>query len=141
MPATLSFLLATVIATSLGCSLALLAPQPASAPLSRDESAPQAITSGATIRLPPVVTNLAQPETAWIRLEGIGLTTSAPAPDREQLAAAIADDVLAHLRTLSLREIEGSSGLRALREDLGERARIRTGDAVREILIHGLVVQ
>ena len=48
---------------------------------------------------------------------------------------------LAYLRTLSMAQIEGASGLQHLREDLNERVAIRTKGAVRELIVESLVVQ
>jgi flagellar FliL protein len=48
---------------------------------------------------------------------------------------------MAYLRTLHLPQLEGASGLQALREDLAERVRLRSGGKVREFVIETLVVQ
>jgi flagellar FliL protein len=45
------------------------------------------------------------------------------------------------MRTLSEAQIGGASGLQHLREDLNERAAIRSGGLVRELIIQTLVVQ
>ncbi len=57
------------------------------------------------------------------------------------MAGEITGDVLAFLRTLTLSQIEGASGLRQLREDLNERVAIRSSGRVRELIIQTLVVQ
>lgn len=91
--------------------------------------------------LPPIITNLAEPSDAWIRLQGAiifdGKTTPAPEAD----AARIAEDILAFLRTLSIDQISGASALQHLREDLNERAFISSQGRVRELVIQTLVVQ
>ena len=46
------------------------------------------------------------------------------------LAAAIAEDIVAYLRTVPLAQLEGPSGFLHLREDLNDRARIRSGGKV-----------
>jgi flagellar FliL protein len=74
--------------------------------------------------LPAIVTNLAGPKKAWIRLE-----------------AAIADDFVAYLRTVPLAQIEGPSGFLHLREDLNERARIRSGGKVKELVVQSLMLE
>jgi flagellar FliL protein len=57
------------------------------------------------------------------------------------LAGEIAEDILAYLRTLSLEQIEGPTGLLHLHEDLNDRVAIRSDDLVEELIIETLVVQ
>jgi flagellar FliL protein len=91
--------------------------------------------------LAPIVTNLAEPRNAWVRVEAsIVFQEEAIATD-DVLAAEITEDLLAYIRTLSLAQIEGASGMQHLREDLSERARIRSQDRVRELVIQSLVVE
>ena len=56
-------------------------------------------------------------------------------------AELISEDILAYLRTVTLSQIEGPSGMQHLREDLVERARIRSEGRVKELVIQTLVVQ
>jgi flagellar protein FliL len=90
--------------------------------------------------LSPIVTNLASPERTWIRLEA-SIVLDGETADAKGLAATITEDAVAYLRTLSLPLIEGSSGLLHLREDLNDRARIRSGGKVRDLIIHTLIVE
>jgi len=89
--------------------------------------------------LAPIVTNLASPENTWIRLEASIVIDGEG--DAKGLAATITEDTVAYLRTLSLPLIEGASGLLHLREDLNDRARIRSGGKVRDLIIHTLIVE
>ena len=89
--------------------------------------------------LTPIVTNLASPENTWIRLEASIVIDGEG--DAKGLAATITEDTVAYLRTLSLPLIEGASGLLHLREDLNDRARIRSGGKVRDLIIHTLIVE
>ena len=57
------------------------------------------------------------------------------------LVARVGEDVVSYLRTLSPAQIEGARGLQYLREDLNERAAIRSSGKVRELIIETLVVQ
>ncbi|MGQ7792573.1 flagellar basal body-associated FliL family protein [Faunimonas sp. B44] len=91
--------------------------------------------------LPPVITNLADPPNVSIRLDAALVFADPAPPQAEALASAIAEDILAFLRTVSLRQIEGPSGLQHLREDLVERASIRAEGEVRDLVIQTLVVQ
>lgn len=90
--------------------------------------------------LTPIVTNIASPERTWIRLEA-SIVLDTEGADAKTLAAAITEDTVAYLRTLSLPLMEGSSGFLHLREDINERARIRSGGKVRDLIIHTLIVE
>ena len=91
--------------------------------------------------LTPVVTNLAAPDGAWIRLQTAVVFDKTDAPAMDLLAPKVGEDVLAFVRTLTLDEIQGASGLEALRDDLNERAKLRSDGKVRELLIEMLVVR
>ena len=65
----------------------------------------------------------------------------ADAPQIEVLSAKIADDMLAYLRTLTLTQLQGASGLQHLREDLSERAAVRSEGHVKEVMIEMMVIQ
>jgi flagellar FliL protein len=88
-----------------------------------------------------VVTNLAEPSNAWIRLESSVVYKSGSLPNPDIALAEIKADVIAYLRTVSMAQIEGASGLQHLREDLNERVALRTKGAVRELIVEALVVQ
>ena len=91
--------------------------------------------------LPPIVTNLGAPQDTWIRLEGSIVFDPKILPHPEAAAGMIGDDILAYLRTVSLRQLEGPIGLENIRQDLNERAATRSGGKVRELVIRTLVVQ
>jgi flagellar FliL protein len=91
--------------------------------------------------LAPIVTNVAEPSNAWVRVEAsIVFEEEAVATD-DVLAAEITEDLLAFLRTVSLAQIAGASGMQHLREDLSERARIRSQGRVKELVIQSLVIE
>ena len=105
---------------------------------------PAAATSGAgraLKELAPVVTNLQAPEGAWIRLQTAIVYDKTDAAGIDIVATEVGEDVLAFVRTLTLEQIQGASGLEALRDDLNERARLRSDGKVRELLIEMLVVR
>ena len=107
-----------------------------------DEQSPAEKTVALVVRdLAPVVTNLAGPPDVWIRLEGGVVIDAAAAKQADVLMTQISGDILAFLRTVSLTQLQGANGLAFLREDLNERARQRSGGAVREIILHTLVAQ
>jgi flagellar protein FliL len=91
--------------------------------------------------LPPIITNLAEPSDVWVRLQASIVFDAMVLQKPDLVAAAIGEDILGFLRTLSLAQIGGASGLQQLREDLNERASIRSEGLVRELIIQTLVVQ
>ncbi len=86
------------------------------------------------------VTNLAEPAESWIRVES-SVVLKGAVPNAEVALAEIRADLLAYLRTLSMAQIEGASGLQHLREDLNERVALRSKGSVRELIVESLVVQ
>jgi flagellar FliL protein len=90
--------------------------------------------------LPPVVTNLASSDNTWVRLEA-AIILKDQEESADALASEIRQDILAYLRTVSLAQIQGPSGLLHLREDLNERAQVRSQGSVKELIIQTLVVQ
>ena len=91
--------------------------------------------------LPSIVTNLAEPEHVMIRLQAAILFDAKAVANPDVLARQIADDILAFLTTVTSSQIEGASGLQHLREDLNDRAKVRSEGRVRELIIETLVVQ
>jgi flagellar FliL protein len=92
-------------------------------------------------RITPVVTNLAAPPNAWIRMEASIVTDKLTEEEASIVVARIGEDVATYLRTLTPAQIEGARGLQYLREDLNERALTRSSGKVRELIIETLVVQ
>ncbi|RCL02533.1 MAG: flagellar FliL protein [Candidatus Tokpelaia sp. JSC188] len=95
---------------------------------------------GNVVVLPPILTNLALPESNWIRV-AISLVSKPKKKITEDMAVKISNDFLSYLRQCSLDSIKGSTGLLYLREDLLERANIRSGGKVSSILISSLVIE
>ena len=91
------------------------------------------------VTLPSIVTNLAGDE-GWVRLEAAVLVDGSKALPPE-LAARLAQDTTALLRTLSIRQISGASGFQHLREELLDRIKARSADRVRDIMIQSLVIE
>jgi flagellar FliL protein len=108
----------------------------------REPSPAPRYAEGARLKdLAPIITNLAQPPETWIRLEASLVLEGKTEPLPDVLVGEISSDVLAYLRTLSLAELEGPSGLRRLCEDLNERVSIRSNGRVHELIIQTLVLQ
>jgi flagellar FliL protein len=91
--------------------------------------------------LPPIIANLAEPSNAWVRLQTSIVYDKMKVAKPELLAAKIAQDILAYMKTVTVAQLAGASGLEHLREDLNERASIRSDGHVRELIIETLVVQ
>jgi flagellar protein FliL len=119
---------------------ALRAGTPKGAEKSSSASAPPTQPS-TIVDLPPIVTNLGAPQDTWVRLEGSIIFDPRTLPHPDAVAGQIDDDILAYLRTVSLRQLEGPIGLENIRQDLSERAAIRSEGKVRGFVIRTLVVQ
>lgn len=91
--------------------------------------------------LPPIVATLAEPKNVWVRLETAIVLDRAALPEADRHVRDITGDVLAYVRTLSLPQLQGASGLHHLREDLNERAAIRSKGRVQELIIQTMVLQ
>lgn len=110
--------------------------KPATAAVPAEAPSPVAIKE-----LAPVLTNLAAPDGAVVRLQAAIIYDKAYAPQVDVMAATIGDDTLAYMKSLTMAQLQGAEGLQHLREDLGERAAMRSDGRVRDVLIEALVVQ
>jgi flagellar FliL protein len=130
------------LAAAAGAAFETLRPAPATGPDKAAETPASAPAEAATVvDLPPIVTNLGAPQDTWVRLEGSIIFDPKALAHPEAVAGQIGDDVLAYLRTVSLRQLEGPIGLENIRQDLNERAATRSGGKVRAFVIRTLVVQ
>jgi flagellar FliL protein len=118
-----------------------IAEQDAATPV--EQRSPSAKYDGDMVVKPieAVITNLASPAETWIRLETAMVFKSRAIDNPEVIAAELRQDMLAYLRTISIGQLEGPSALQHLREDLNERARLRTKGQVSELVIETLVIQ
>lgn len=81
------------------------------------------------------------PADMWIRLESTIVFDQADIENPDVILAEVSGDLLAYLRSLTIREVQGSEGLMFLRQELKERVGIRTKGRVKDIIIQALVVQ
>ncbi len=103
---------------------------------------PEAAASPSTVReLKPIITNLASPAGAWVRLEAALVFKSERVAHTDVLTGEVANDFALYLRALTARELEGVEGLRQLRDELVDRAALRTNDGVLDVMIETLVIQ
>lgn len=93
------------------------------------------------VPFPPVLTTLAEPVGAWIRLEGSILVATDTEDAPELLAEKAGEQILTYLRSVRLTQIEGPAGVLGLRGDLNETVKALSNGQVRGVLIHGLVVE
>ena len=93
------------------------------------------------IDLPPIVTNIANPADTWVRLEGSIVFDPKAMPHPEVVAAEIATDELAYLHTVSVAQLQGPIGLENIRQDLRDRAKVRSNGKVTDLLLKTLVLQ
>lgn len=95
----------------------------------------------AFVPFPPVITNVAEPKTVWLRLEG-GITYLKSGEKKaEILASETAQQITQYLRTVDLADIEGQDGLQFLQDDLNDISRNLSGGQVQNVLISGLIVE
>jgi flagellar FliL protein len=92
------------------------------------------------VELSPMIANLIEPKTAWMRIEA-SVVVEGEVENLPALTAKIGEDVVAYLKTMSLTQFEGPTGFQNLREDLNDRARIRGGTPIRELVVHGVIVE
>lgn len=148
---TITFLLAlvglTVVAAGLGffggLQILASAEQSLLSKVKEGQGGAEALdTRAANLKvLAPIVTNLSDGRDAWIRLESSLLFRDEVPPDADALAIKIGEDIIAYLRTVSLKQIEGASGFQHLSEDLNDRVRVRSKGRVQELIIQGLIVE
>lgn len=111
---------------------------------SEEEKVPKTLNYSGNLTLkevPAVVTNLRNSGDNWIRLESAIVLPTGGTLNPDVVIAEIRQDILAYLRTISVEQIQGPSGLQHLREDLNERVLLRTQGAIRELIIETLIIQ
>lgn len=140
-------LLATLVAGGCGAGFGFYLPSPAKAAADKSaketaETEPKDAGKNIGIReLPPVVTNLGQNVDTWVRLQTAITFDKSAVEMPDVLAAEIASDFMGFMQTLSISQLNGASGLQHLREDLTDRAIVRSDGRVHELMIESLVVQ
>lgn len=103
---------------------------------SKDSGEP--LASDTVIPLAAITTSIASPSDMWVRME---LSIVLDEPQGEELPDIIQQDLLSYIRTVKMHEIEGPSGFRHLKENLDERAAIRSDGRVKQVLIRTLLFE
>lgn len=98
----------------------------------------KAVSGPTVVQLAPITTNLASPSEIWIRLEASVLYDT---PQPPEMTEQIHQDLLAFVRTLKMHQIEGASGYQHLKADLDERAALRSGGHVKQVLIRTMLLE
>ncbi len=93
------------------------------------------------VALQPVITNLAESTSVWIRLEGNLLMVKDGDAKPDELALKLAQSILAYLRTLKLTDLQGAGSLHAISQDLNEIVATASKGQVGGLLISGLVFE
>lgn len=91
--------------------------------------------------LKPILTNLAAPTSAWVRIEASIVYKVGELTNPQVAATQIREDIMTYLRTLTLSQLGAPSAMQNLREDLNERAKLRVEGKLNELVIESLVVQ
>jgi flagellar FliL protein len=104
----------------------------------RDRAHGEVAMSGHLVELTPITANIATPDDVWIRLELAILFSEEPDP---VLPDQIHQDILAFIQTLKLYQMEGASGMRHLRQDMNELAKIRSDGLAKGVLIRALLLE
>lgn len=112
---------------------------PADAPQNVDPATSVA-GAGPVVKLEPILVTLSAPSNVWVRAE-ISLVAKRGAAISPDLAATIQGDFAAYFSALSLPQLAGASGLQYLREDLEERAKMRSDGRVAAVIISSLVME
>ena len=89
---------------------------------------------------PTIITNLAEPKSSWIRLEGQFLVKK-ETPDVDTVVLRTGQGVLTYLRTVKLSQIEGASAFLFLRDDLNDLVLTLSDGQIREVLIQSFVIE
>jgi flagellar FliL protein len=134
-------LVVTAIAAAMGAVFATPPQPPPRPPADKAALTPEVPAAAGLFDMPPIVTNLGSPAEVWIRLEASIVYDAKALPHPDVMAAEIAGDELAYLHSVSISQLEGPIGLQNIRQDLNERAAIRSGGKVSELIIRTLVVQ
>ena len=152
MRLSMELAIVTAMAVGAGALLAtLLEPPPPKADAAAQKNEPSsngAVANNdcarpgvALVDLPPIITNIGSPSDVWARVEAAIVLDGKTVEHPEILAGEIASDELAYLRTLNIAQVEGPIGLENVRQDLADRAYVRSKGKVSEFILKTLVLQ
>lgn len=153
-PVIMAVLMLTVLAILLGGGIGYMmsssieknvARKEEKAAASHTKQTPKSYTEDITlVQLEPITTNLMTPDSVFIKIEAALVVSKEVGADKNLMAvlsAEITQDLLTFLRTVTLAQLQGPSGLQNLREDLSDRVAIRSEGKVHELILETMVVQ
>lgn len=103
-----------------------------------EEEGEETAMSGHIVELQPITANIATPEDTWLRLELAVLFSDKPDLETPE---KIHQDIVAFVQTLKLYQMEGASGIRHLRQDMNELAKIRSEGKAKAVLIRAMLLE
>jgi flagellar protein FliL len=104
-----------------------------------EDSVPHLATAeNGVVMLEPVTTNLAYPSQSWVRLEVALLFEGKP---DEKIAEDVHQDIVAYMRTVSLQQVQSARGFEYLRDDIKDRAKLRSEGHVKDVMFRTFVIQ
>lgn len=139
----ISLLLVTIVAAGAGMGVVwLVKPMAASSASSETRAAGAAGAKRTTqlLELPSIIGQVGAERKSWVRADLSVVVPSDP-PLTSGDAALLADDYLAYMQTLSLEDLSTRIGLRVLKEDLEERARIRLRAKSAQVVFRSMVIE
>ncbi|CAN7699948.1 flagellar basal body-associated FliL family protein [Phyllobacterium sp. LjRoot231] len=104
------------------------------------QAAPEEVPTGSVVPLKPILTNIKIPQDVWIRLEA-GVVARPGEKVSDELAATVAGDFMAFMKTVNLMQLRGPAGIEYLRTDLQERAVMRSEGKIEKVYIWALVME
>lgn len=91
--------------------------------------------------LPPIITNLAEPSTVWIRLDGFLVIKKNTVTKSSDIGQQIAPLIMSYLKTLKASELQGGIGLSSLKSDINEIVRTASNGDVHSVLLTGFIIE
>lgn len=95
------------------------------------------------IELPVIKASLVRDKAIWVRMEVAVVFPGGKIEEEKEaeIVAQLVEDTAAFVRTLTLEQLSSASGLEYLRDDLIDRARMRTDGVAQNIIIKSLLVE
>lgn len=141
----LTYLIVILLAATAAAAQAYLAqsPKPVAKVQTVIKTEPESAEAKADrpIRLAPIIANLSLPEGMWVRVDVVLIAPHQFHKEVDSTSVKITQDFLVYLQTLSISDLEGVHSLAFLRQELIERARIRSENKVKDVLVTTMVVQ
>lgn len=109
----------------------------------REASATEKVSKSVTghvVPMPPIVTNLSEGASQWVRLE-MSILFDGERPAEVGMVEKVSEDVLALMRTLNISQISGATGWLHLKEELTERISLRTDGRAKAVMIHSMIIE